>query len=156
MGYKPKVPFNKLYNTSPEGNQSWVLVGNWDVTSAIDLLEKLLAFDPGKRCTVEEALAHPYLASLHDPEEEPTCAAIFNFDFENYELSREAYQGIPFNHASQMLTRTLQQNWFGEKCWRFILSALLNPEFNLVVKFVKLQTTFYYYQKLIWNQILLR
>ena len=37
---------------------------------AIDLLEKLLKFDPYQRITVEEALAHPYLESYHDPDDE--------------------------------------------------------------------------------------
>lgn len=34
-------------------------------SQAIDLLKKLLIFDPEKRITVTEALAHPYLADLH-------------------------------------------------------------------------------------------
>lgn len=37
---------------------------------AIDLLEKMLQFNPAKRITVEEALAHPYLAQIHDPASE--------------------------------------------------------------------------------------
>ena len=36
----------------------------------LDLLEKLLVFDPKKRCTCEEALAHPYLSALHNLEDE--------------------------------------------------------------------------------------
>ena len=35
---------------------------------AIDLLDKCLTFNPRKRITVEEALAHPYLEPYHDPE----------------------------------------------------------------------------------------
>lgn len=38
---------------------------------ACDLLEKCLCFDPASRCTVEEALAHPYLEQLHFPDDEP-------------------------------------------------------------------------------------
>lgn len=38
--------------------------------TAIDLLKKLLMFDPSKRITVEEALNHPYLQALHCPEDE--------------------------------------------------------------------------------------
>jgi len=37
---------------------------------AIDLLKKMLTFDPTKRITVEEALNHPYLQALHCPEDE--------------------------------------------------------------------------------------
>lgn len=37
---------------------------------AIDLMEKMLQFHPAKRITVEQALAHPYLAQMHDPASE--------------------------------------------------------------------------------------
>ena len=49
---------------------------------ALDLLELLLAFDPAKRITVEEALEHPYLAIWHDPNDEPECPSQFDFGFE--------------------------------------------------------------------------
>ena len=37
---------------------------------ALDLMEKMLTFNPNRRITVEEALAHPYLASLHNEKDE--------------------------------------------------------------------------------------
>ena len=49
---------------------------------ALDLLKKMLHFDPTKRITVEKALEHPYLANLHDPQDEPTCPP-FEFEFEH-------------------------------------------------------------------------
>ncbi len=39
---------------------------------ALDLLKKLLIFDPNKRITIEEALKHPFLEALHCPEDEVT------------------------------------------------------------------------------------
>ena len=38
------------------------------------MLEKMLTFNPKNRITVEQALAHPYLKSLHDPRDEPTAS----------------------------------------------------------------------------------
>jgi len=51
--------------------------------AAIDLIDKMLVFDPAKRITVEEALAHPYLESLHDEVDEPCAETPFTFDFED-------------------------------------------------------------------------
>jgi len=38
--------------------------------AALDLLDKLLTFNPNKRITVEQALAHPYLEQYYDPHDE--------------------------------------------------------------------------------------
>ena len=42
-------------------------------SQAVDLLSKILTFNPDKRYTVEQCLAHPYFESLHNQEEEPVC-----------------------------------------------------------------------------------
>jgi mitogen-activated protein kinase 7 len=49
---------------------------------ALDLLDRMLAFDPSSRISVSEALEHPYLHIWHDASDEPDCPAVFNFDFE--------------------------------------------------------------------------
>ena len=49
----------------------------------MDLLERLLAFDPAQRTNVEEALEHPYLAIWHDPNDEPEAPTEFDFAFEH-------------------------------------------------------------------------
>ncbi|CEI89175.1 Putative CMGC/MAPK protein kinase [Rhizopus microsporus] len=64
----PRIPFENLY---PRANPL-----------AIDLLNKLLEFDPSKRITVEEALAHPYLSAYHDEDDEPVHTQTFDFSFE--------------------------------------------------------------------------
>lgn len=49
---------------------------------ALDLLDKMLTFDPSSRISVEQALEHPYLHIWHDASDEPDCPTTFNFDFE--------------------------------------------------------------------------
>lgn len=50
-------------------------------SEALDLLHRMLQFEPGARISVEEALGHPFLASLHDPASEPAYPLLdFSFD----------------------------------------------------------------------------
>ncbi|GHJ85471.1 hypothetical protein NliqN6_1873 [Naganishia liquefaciens] len=70
---KPRQPWHQLY---PKANPL-----------ALDLLSKLLCFDPAKRISCEEALNHPYLAVWHDPADEPVCTSTFDFGFESEESS---------------------------------------------------------------------
>lgn len=49
---------------------------------ALDLLDKMLAFDPSSRISVEQALEHKYLQIWHDASDEPTCPTPFDFHFE--------------------------------------------------------------------------
>ncbi|KAF9458965.1 kinase-like domain-containing protein [Collybia nuda] len=60
---------------------------------AVDFLTKTLTFDPKKRITVEDALAHPYLEAYHDPDDEPVAPPLdpefFEFDLHKDDISRE-------------------------------------------------------------------
>jgi serine/threonine protein kinase len=38
---------------------------------ALDLLSKMLVFEPERRVACEEALRHPFFEDLHDSEDEP-------------------------------------------------------------------------------------
>ncbi|KAK2407016.1 mitogen-activated protein kinase protein MMK2 [Trifolium repens] len=66
---------------------------------AVDLLEKMLVFDPSKRIKVDEALCHPYMAPLHDINEEPVCARPFNFDFEEPMFTEEDIKELIWQEA---------------------------------------------------------
>ncbi|KAI5386808.1 hypothetical protein KIW84_073089 [Lathyrus oleraceus] len=66
---------------------------------AIDLVEKMLTFDPRQRITVENALAHPYLTSLHDISDEPVCTTPFSFDFEQHALTEEQMKELIYREA---------------------------------------------------------
>lgn len=64
--------------------------------SAVDLLAKLLVFDPASRITVQEALEHPWLAAYHDVSDEPPCPAVFERwrDIEKLETLPEFREAI--------------------------------------------------------------
>lgn len=56
LPYKPKVAWTSLFpNADPR---------------ALDLLDKMLTFNPNRRIVVEDALAHPYLEQYYDPADE--------------------------------------------------------------------------------------
>ncbi|MBN3322277.1 MK14 kinase, partial [Atractosteus spatula] len=58
---------------------------------AVDLLEKMLVLDTDKRITAAEALAHPYFAQYHDPDDEPE-AEPYDQSFESRELEIEEWK----------------------------------------------------------------
>jgi len=49
---------------------------------ALDLLVKMLTFNPAERITCEQALEHPYLVTWHDPADEPVCPTKIDFSFD--------------------------------------------------------------------------
>ncbi|XP_022734855.1 mitogen-activated protein kinase homolog MMK2 isoform X3 [Durio zibethinus] len=66
---------------------------------AVDLLEKMLIFDPHRRITVDEALCHPYLAPLHEINEEPVCPRPFSFDFEQPSFTEENIKELIYRES---------------------------------------------------------
>ncbi|KAF4462958.1 hypothetical protein FALBO_10216, partial [Fusarium albosuccineum] len=60
--------------------------------SAIDLLERMLVFDPKKRITATEALAHDYLAPYHDPTDEPVAEEKFDWSFNDADLPVDTWK----------------------------------------------------------------
>lgn len=64
---------------------------------AIDLLEKMLTFDPRKRINAEEALAHPYLAPYHDPTDEPVAPEKFDWSFNEADLPIDTWKVMMYS-----------------------------------------------------------
>jgi mitogen-activated protein kinase 1/3 len=84
VSFRKRRTFQSLYpNASP---------------AAIDFLTRTLTFDPKKRFTVDQCLAHPYLEAYHDPEDEPSAKPLdpsfFEFDLQKEEISREQLKGL--------------------------------------------------------------
>jgi len=82
----------------------------------VDLLRKMLTFDPEKRISVEEALAHPYLKDLYCPSDEPTTVPVsgYDFDFELYSLGKDElkeliYDEIMLYHDEGRMKRYLEE-----------------------------------------------
>jgi len=82
LPYKPKIPFAKIFTAADP--------------SALDLLEKMLMFNPSTRITVTQALQHPYLEQYYDPADEPTAEVPFNFEMELDDLPKERLKEMIF------------------------------------------------------------
>ncbi|XP_050930226.1 mitogen-activated protein kinase 14B isoform X1 [Lates calcarifer] len=65
---------------------------------AVDLLEKMLVLDTDKRITASEALAHPYFAQYHDPDDEPE-AEPYDQSFESRELEIEEWKKLTYEEV---------------------------------------------------------
>jgi len=50
---------------------------------AIDLLDKMLKYDPDERITAKDCLEHPYFEDVHDPDDVPVFEGSIDFTFEN-------------------------------------------------------------------------
>uniref|UniRef100_A0A6Q2Y0Z8 mitogen-activated protein kinase n=1 Tax=Esox lucius TaxID=8010 RepID=A0A6Q2Y0Z8_ESOLU len=65
---------------------------------AVDLLEKMLVLDTDKRITASAALAHPYFAQYHDPDDEPE-AEPYDQSFESRELEIEEWKRLTYEEV---------------------------------------------------------
>jgi serine/threonine protein kinase len=65
--------------------------------SALDLLEKMLVFDPRTRITAAEALSHPYLAPYHDPTDEPEADEPFDWSFNDADLPVDTWKVMMYS-----------------------------------------------------------
>jgi mitogen-activated protein kinase 1/3 len=96
LPFKPKIPWDRLYpNAHPQ---------------ALDLLEKMLTFNPHNRIKVEEALAHPYLDQYYDPQDEPVAQEPFRFEMELDDLPKEHLKCLIFEETGNLRLRHQPQN----------------------------------------------
>ena len=71
MPFREKVPLKDLYTKAGP--------------STLDLLENMLKFNPQKRYSAEQCLAHPYFKGLHDKSKEIESGVIFDWNFDRFE-----------------------------------------------------------------------
>uniref|UniRef100_A0A7S2UX76 Mitogen-activated protein kinase n=1 Tax=Fibrocapsa japonica TaxID=94617 RepID=A0A7S2UX76_9STRA len=68
---------------------------------AVDLLSRMLVFNPQQRISVEEALHHPYLEEFGGMFDEPVCTTPLDFEFER--LAMDARGAIPKAQVQALL-----------------------------------------------------
>lgn len=68
------------------------------IVAAIDLLENMLVFDPRKRITASEGLAHLYLLPYHDPADEPVAEQKFDWSFYDADLPVHRWKMMMYGH----------------------------------------------------------
>ena len=73
--------FLRSLEARPPSNLADYLGGDLN-PNAVDLLSRMLLFNPHRRITVNEALKHPYFADLHDSDEETECRDVIDFSFD--------------------------------------------------------------------------
>lgn len=75
------------------------LVTNADLCTAIELLERMLVFDPRTRVRAADALADPYLAPYHDPTDEPEAEEKFDWSFNDADLPVDTWKIMMYVQA---------------------------------------------------------
>ena len=64
----------------------------------------MITFSPFKRISVENALKHPYLASLHDPSDEPIANSTVDFtnEIKDEDLTKQNVKDGLFTYVVQL------------------------------------------------------
>ena len=98
MAFLENAQTRKYIKTLPRRNrQTWSTLYPKANPVALDLLGKMLVFNPLKRYTVEQCLAHPYFEGLHDESAEPLCEGTFDWSFDNFKPTKEKVQEMIYD-----------------------------------------------------------
>lgn len=73
---------------------------------SLDLLKKMLAFNPESRISLRDALNHPFLASVRRPQAEMQEKSPFTMEFENVPLNKETLKALIFEEIQQFAKKS--------------------------------------------------
>ena len=76
-------------------------------TTALDLLEKMLVFDPRKRITATQSLGHEYVSPYHDPTDEPEAHEKFDWSFNDADLPVDTWKVMMYSEILGKLLKAL-------------------------------------------------
>ncbi|XP_044493228.1 mitogen-activated protein kinase 20-like [Mangifera indica] len=95
---------------------------------ALQLLERLLAFDPKDRPTAEEALADPYFKGLAKVEREPSCQPIskMEFEFERRRVTKEDIRELIFREILEYHPQLLKDYVNGTERTNFLYPSAVD------------------------------
>ena len=97
-------------------------------SDAIDLLSRLLVFNPDRRLSVEDAIRHPYLSQFHNSADEPVLHAPISISIDdNHRYKIAEYRKVrlhaysqpdlqrdrSFTHTGMRTTPITAAHWFG-------------------------------------------
>ena len=84
---------------------------------AVDLLTKMLKYDPEERITIDQALEHEFIGDLHYEPDEPTTSHVsaFDFDFEMYDLSTDDLKSLIYEEIMLYHSRKAQKKYLSNK-----------------------------------------
>jgi len=91
---------------------------------AVDFLHTALQFDPDKRLTVADAMAHEYLEQLSCPDDEPTRAPLdtSDFEFERRKITIKALREELFLEA---------MHYYPEKWQQYVQEQAQTGDYNI-------------------------
>lgn len=82
---QPKTEFSMLFPQASE--------------ASLDLLSKMLEFNPSRRISASEALKHPFFQGLHDPVDEPCCP--------NFQLDQSSLDSFTKEELRQIMLQEM-------------------------------------------------
>jgi mitogen-activated protein kinase 1/3 len=90
----------KFVRSLPKRNkQSWATLFPKSNPVALDLLGKMLNFNPLKRYNVKQCLSHPYFEGIHNEKTEPVSKEVFDWAWDSFEPTKELLQNMVYEEA---------------------------------------------------------